>query len=47
MEIEEELTADEINPDDDNLLKETWPIPTEESLKEFVDYLSDLGLRFT
>ena len=31
---------------DDDVLMEAWPIPSEESLKEFEDYLADLGLRF-
>ena len=46
-----EIKEDEFVPDgteqvDDSVLMEAWPIPSEESLKEFENYLLDLGLRF-
>ena len=47
MEItEEDFFVDGTNQVDDSVLMEAWPIPSEDSLKEFEDYLLDLGLRF-
>ena len=46
MEIaEESLTADETGLDTDALLKETWPVPEEDFIKEFEEYLLDIGVR--
>ena len=48
--LEEERTADETVPADDRpdgrVLKETWPVMPDGPLKEFEEYLMDLGLRF-
>ena len=46
MEITEEetLTADE--PAEADLLKETWPLSEEETVREFEEYLLEIGLRF-
>ena len=47
MEItEEEFVFDGTDQADDDVLMEAWPIPSEESLKEFEDYLAEIGLRF-
>lgn len=47
MEIaDEEFMTDDTDQVNDDLLRETWPIASEESLKEFEDLLADLGLRF-
>ena len=47
MEIaEEEFVLDGTEQVNDSVLREAWPIPSEESLKEFENYLLDLGLRF-
>ena len=47
MEIaEEEFVLDGTEQVNDSVLMEAWPIPSEESLKEFENYLMDLGLRF-
>lgn len=47
MEItEEEFMFDGTDQADDDVLMEAWPIPSEESLKEFEDYLAEIGLRF-
>ena len=47
MEIaEEEFVRDGTEQVNDSVLMEAWPIPSEESLKEFENYLLDLGLRF-
>ena len=46
MEIaEESLIADETGLDTDALLKETWPVPEEDFIKEFEEYLLDIGVR--
>ena len=47
MEItEEEFMFDGTDQADNDALMEAWPIPSEESLKEFEDYLAEIGLRF-
>ena len=46
MEIEEEFLTDGEDQATDEILMEAWPIPSNESLKEFEDYLAELGLRF-
>ena len=43
---EEEFLTDGEDQATDEILMEAWPIPTNESLKEFEDYLADLRLRF-
>ncbi len=45
MEMTEELLLDELFPAEDDLLKETWPIPQEDFAKEFELYLEDIGVR--
>ena len=45
MEIaEEEFLTDETLPADD-LLNEAWPLPIEDTVKEFEEYLLDIGVR--
>ena len=47
MEItDEEFMTDETDRISDEVLKESWPVPSEESLEEFIGYLMDLDLRF-
>ena len=51
MEIaDEELIEDEIEPADDpedsHVLMEAWPVMPDGPVKEFEEYLMDLGLRF-
>ena len=47
MEItDEEFMIDETGRISDEVLKESWPVPSEESLEEFIGYLMDLDLRF-
>lgn len=43
--IEEEYLADETEPDEETLLEETWPITQESLVKEFEEYLLDIGVR--
>ncbi len=45
MEITEEILLDELFPAEDDLLKETWPLPIEDTAKEFELYLEDIGVR--
>ena len=45
MEITEEILLDELFPSEDDLLKETWPLPPEENAKEYGLYLADIGVR--
>ena len=45
-----EITETEILTEEDRLeteavLKEVWPIPTEDLIKEFEEYLLDIGVR--
>lgn len=44
--VEEALIVEEGEQAEDDLLKEAWPIPSDEYLKEFEQYLMDIGLRF-
>ena len=46
MEIEEEtyLTI-ETETDEEAILKEAWPLPLEDMVKEFEEYLLDIGIR--
>ena len=43
--IEEEYLVDETEPDEETLLEETWPITRERLVKEFEEYLLDIGVR--
>ena len=43
--IEEEYLVDETEPDEETLLEETWPITRESLVKEFEEYLLDIGVR--
>ena len=45
MEITEALLLEELFPKPDDLLKESWPLPAEETVKEFELYLEDIGVR--
>ena len=45
MEITEEILLDELFPSADDLLKEAWPLPPEETAKEYELYLADIGVR--
>ena len=42
--IEEELQADEFAAEAD-LLMEAWPLPPEDTAREFEEYLMEIGLR--
>ena len=45
MEItEEEYLVDESEEETD-LFKETWPLPPEDTVREFEQYLLDIGIR--
>ncbi len=48
--LEEELTADETDPADEqadsNVYIEAWPVMPDGPVKEFEEYLMDIGLRF-
>lgn len=41
----EELLLNELFPSEDDLLKEAWPLPIEETAREFALYLEDIGVR--
>ncbi len=45
MEMTEELLLNELFPSEDDLLKEAWPLPIEETAREFELYLEDIGVR--
>ncbi len=45
MEITEELLMDNLFPAEDDLLKEAWPLPVEDTVKEFELYLAEIGVR--
>ena len=45
MEITEKLLLDELFPAEDDLIKESWPLPVEDTVREFENYLSDIGVR--
>ena len=46
METTEEALLNDLFPDIDDLLKESWPIPDRDEIaKEFEDYLADIGVR--
>ena len=42
---EEESLADETFPDREAALKEAWPVSEEDLIKEFEEYLLDIGVR--
>ena len=47
MDIMEETLMNEIyGQDEEELLKEAWPVPKEDITREFEDYLDEIGLRF-
>ena len=47
MDITEETLLNEIyGLDEEELLKEVWPVPPEDKTREFEDYLEEIGLRF-
>ena len=45
VELTEELLLDELFPAEDDLIKETCPLPPEETAKEYELYLADIGVR--
>ena len=46
METTEEALLNDLFPDIDDLLKESWPVPDRDQIaKEFEDYLADIGVR--
>ena len=46
MEItEEEIMTAESDQDDKGVLKEVWSIPQEDNIREFEEYLMEIGLR--
>ncbi len=45
MEMTEELLLDELFPAEDDLLSEAWPLPPEDTAKEFALYLEEIGVR--
>ncbi len=42
--IEEEYLTDDTIPEEE-ILKESFPLPWVETVREFEDYLSDIGVR--
>ena len=42
----EDLLLDEYYTNEADILKETWPLPLENTVKEFEEFLMDIGLRF-
>ena len=46
MEMNEETLLNDLFPDIDDLLKESWPVLDRDQIaKEFEDYLEDIGVR--
>ena len=45
MEMTEEALLAELFPAEDAILKESWPVPTADIVKEFEDFLEDIGVR--
>lgn len=45
LEITEELLMDDLFPSEEDLLKEAWPLPAEDTAKEFELYLEEIGVR--
>ena len=44
--VEESLIMDDMAPEDNDVLKEAWPILPDNGRWEFEDYLAEIGLRF-
>lgn len=44
LEITEEILLEELFPAENDLMKESWPLPAEETVKEFEEYLPDIGM---
>lgn len=42
----EDLLAEEYYAAEADLLKEAWPLPPQDTVKEFEEYLMEIGLRF-
>lgn len=42
---EDEVLTDERIPAESIVLKEVWPVPPEERIREFEQYLLDIGVR--
>ena len=42
---EEEFLTDDLLQTDDDILREAWPIPQEDLIREFENYLLDIGVR--
>ena len=45
LEITEETLLADLFPTGDDLLKESWPLPVEDTVKEFELYLEEIGVR--
>ena len=43
--MEETFTKEGLYPDEDAVLKEAWPIPFQDMVREFEDYLEEIGVR--
>ena len=43
--IEEEYTSDEYEQEQGDILKEAWPLPVADTVREFEEYLLDIGVR--
>ncbi len=44
--VDDELQAEEQAAGKPELPEETWLLPPDDSVREFVEYLMDIGLRF-
>ncbi len=42
---EDEMLMDDYFPDEAEILKEAWPLPIADTVKEFENYLMDIGVR--
>ncbi len=42
---EEEFLPEDLLPAEADALKETWPLPVEETVREFENWLLDIGVR--
>ena len=42
---DEEFLTDDTEPAE-QALKESWPLPPDETVREFEEYLEEIGLRF-
>ena len=43
--LDETLIAEEAKQAEETVLKESWPLPWEETVREFEEYLLDIGVR--